>query len=148
VNLTDTRYNYVNRYVRIIAYWFKVLHSNNCIVKADAANGKNNWASRVKTLLCSHGFPDVLITLMLLIANHSCVFLNNLYVMLLFNHGKVIKNLTKYYARSIAILKLHDFSYEIYLDKVTSPALGDLSHRCAHQDIFYASRRGVTDNNV
>ena len=73
----------IHRYVRIIAYWFKVLHSNNCIVKAvyncllnDAANGKNNWARRVKTLLCSHGFPDV---------------------MLLFNHGKVIKNLTKYY---------------------------------------------------
>ena len=121
---------YVNRYVRIIEYWFEVLYSNNCIAKAvytcnyllnDAANGKNNWASCVKTLLCSHGFPDVLITLLLLIANHSCVFLNNLYVLLSFNHGKGIKNRTKYYARSITILQLT--SYDIYLDKVTFPAL-------------------------
>ena len=31
----------------------------HCLLN-DAANGNNNWASRVKTLLCSHGFPDVL----------------------------------------------------------------------------------------
>jgi len=78
---------YANRYVRIIAYGFKVLFSYNCIVKAvyncllnDAANGKNNWASLFRTLLCSHGFPVVFITLMLTIANNNCVVLNNLCV--------------------------------------------------------------------
>ncbi len=56
---------YINRFVRIIKYWFKVIHSENCIIKAsyinslkDCNSGKPNWASGVKSLLYQHGFGD------------------------------------------------------------------------------------------
>ena len=74
---------------------------------------------RVKTLLCSRGFPDVLITIMLLKANHSCVFVNNLSFIQSWQSDKESNQV-------LCTLYNHiktDFSYEIYLDKLTSPAL-------------------------
>lgn len=57
---------YIHRSIRIIKYWFKIINSNNCIMKAayslahqDCIIGKTNWASSVKSLLCEHGFGNV-----------------------------------------------------------------------------------------
>lgn len=57
---------YVNRYVRVIKYWFKIVNSDNCIMKTlydcalvDCYNGKSNWASNVKNLLYRNGYGYV-----------------------------------------------------------------------------------------
>ena len=57
---------YVNRYVRIIKYWCKILRSNNILIGqmynslVEACNnGVNNWAKNVKVLLDSYGFSFV-----------------------------------------------------------------------------------------
>lgn len=58
---------YINRYVRIIKYWFKIVNSNNIILKSmynhalDDHNNKGytNWVSNVKTLLNNYGFAYV-----------------------------------------------------------------------------------------
>ncbi len=56
---------YIQRYVRIIKYWGKLLNTDNCIMKElyissvnDANNGKHNWTSRLKSLLYSFGFGN------------------------------------------------------------------------------------------
>lgn len=57
---------YISRFVRIIKYWFKVLNSDNIIIKKvyqmsyiDCLNGKKNWVSSVKKLLYDYGFNYV-----------------------------------------------------------------------------------------
>jgi hypothetical protein len=57
---------YVNRHVRIIKFWCKVVQSDNIIIKflykdmlEQYNNGKRNWASNVKTLLDSYGYSNV-----------------------------------------------------------------------------------------
>ena len=57
---------YVNRYVRIIKYWLKLLCSNNCIMKVlymvalhDLEANKHNWLFDVKNLLYTYGFGDI-----------------------------------------------------------------------------------------
>ena len=105
------------------------MHSYNCIVKAvyncllnDAANVKNNWASRVKTLLCSRGFSDVF--------NNPYV-VNSKPLMCKFKQyirNAFIQSWQSYKESNQVLCTLYnhiktDFSYEIYLDKVTSPAL-------------------------
>ena len=57
---------YINRYVKIIKFWLKVISTDNVIVKtlynsmviADR-RGLTNWATRVKTLLNNFGFTYV-----------------------------------------------------------------------------------------
>ncbi len=56
---------YIQRYVRIVQYWGKLLNTSNCILSTlyesaviDAENGKINWVSRLKDLLTSFGFGD------------------------------------------------------------------------------------------
>ena len=56
---------YVNRYYRILKYWFKLKSTDNTILKViykefkDCNNGQTNWISNVKSLLCDHGFAEV-----------------------------------------------------------------------------------------
>ena len=57
---------YINRYLRIIKYWFKTCKSNNILTNTivdDAItgieNGKTNWFSNVKSLLSRYGFLNV-----------------------------------------------------------------------------------------
>jgi hypothetical protein len=57
---------YVNRFVRIIKYWLKVVDSDNIIIRtvykqalSDCINGKNNWVSNVRKLLSDYGFAYV-----------------------------------------------------------------------------------------
>ena len=56
---------YINRYVQVIKYWFKVISSENIIVKSVYDNSILNnvrgdsWPFKVKLLLESYGFSDV-----------------------------------------------------------------------------------------
>ena len=62
-----TRYPlFINRYVRFVKYWCKIIDSNNIIVNKlysilldDMTRGKCNWASSVKQLLYNAGFTHV-----------------------------------------------------------------------------------------
>ena len=54
---------FINRYVRIIKYWGKLIFTDNIILKTlynealiNINNGHNNWLSNVKKLLYEHGF--------------------------------------------------------------------------------------------
>ncbi len=56
---------YIQRYVRLVNYWGKLLDTDNCILYAiykssvnDATNGKKNWVSRFKDLLYTFGFGE------------------------------------------------------------------------------------------
>jgi len=57
---------YVNRYVRIVKYWLKVVNSENIIIKTvynqeinDCDKGYKNWVSNVKKLLNDYGFSYI-----------------------------------------------------------------------------------------
>jgi hypothetical protein len=58
---------YINRYVHIIKYWFKLLNTDNVILKCVYQNaleqcnhyGVKNWTYNVKCLLNEHGFSEV-----------------------------------------------------------------------------------------
>ena len=57
---------YINRYVSIIKYWFKLLKTENIILQEvyilsnnDCDRGYTNWVSGVKKLLCEYGFSYV-----------------------------------------------------------------------------------------
>jgi len=56
---------YINRYVQVIKYWFKVISSENIIVKSVYGNSILNnvrgdsWPFKVKLLLECYGFSDV-----------------------------------------------------------------------------------------
>jgi hypothetical protein len=57
---------YISRYVKILRFWFKMLETDNIILKnvysialEDCNNGKTNWLSNLKLLLCNHGFSDI-----------------------------------------------------------------------------------------
>jgi len=58
-------YIYINRYVQVIKYWFKVISSENIIVKSVYDNSiltnvrGDSWPFKVKLLLESYGFSDV-----------------------------------------------------------------------------------------
>jgi len=54
---------YVNRYVRIVKYWLKIINSNNIIIRTvyiqalnDCNKGCKNWVANVKQLLNDYGF--------------------------------------------------------------------------------------------
>ena len=57
---------YIQRYILILKYWLKLLHTDNVILKRIYQNSlercklgsKNNWANKVKTLLDTFGFSD------------------------------------------------------------------------------------------
>ena len=58
---------YINRYVRIIKYWFKIIRSDDIIIQSvikksllDLDNNKINWFANVKKLLTRYGFYYVL----------------------------------------------------------------------------------------
>ena len=60
---------YVNRYVRMMRYWLKLLETDNCILKSIyddmyessllKPNDKLNWCCKIKYLLNTFGFNDV-----------------------------------------------------------------------------------------
>lgn len=57
---------YINRYVRILKYWFKLHQTQNCVLNAvfdlarkDCDLGKKNWLENVKQLLNTHGYGYV-----------------------------------------------------------------------------------------
>jgi exonuclease III len=54
---------YIKRKVRIIKYWFKLLKTNNCILRScydqqytELLKGKSNWLNDVKSILSSNGY--------------------------------------------------------------------------------------------
>jgi hypothetical protein len=58
---------FICRFVKIIKFWFKIVHSNNCIVPKiyslllrDCCGGKSNWVSVVKDNLNSNGSGYIL----------------------------------------------------------------------------------------
>ena len=73
---------YINRYVRIIKFWCKIISSENIIVKhlykcmlKDCENGKKNWASNVKSLLDSFGFSNAWLDQANIVHNQfHCIF--------------------------------------------------------------------------
>jgi hypothetical protein len=57
---------FISRYIRIIKYWFKLLYTDNIILRSvyqlalnDCNKGLCNWVTYVKKLLCDYGFIDV-----------------------------------------------------------------------------------------
>ena len=57
---------YISRYVRMLKYWFKLLYTDNCVLRTifdvsqyDCALGKKNWVQNIKDLLYSHGYGDI-----------------------------------------------------------------------------------------
>ena len=57
---------YINRYVRIIKYWLKIVKTNNILLRvvylqalADSNNGYSNWVTNVRKLLSDFGFAYV-----------------------------------------------------------------------------------------
>ena len=57
---------YVNRYMRIIKYWLKLVKTDNIILRcvynqalSDSNKGHLNWVSNVKRLLNQYGFTFV-----------------------------------------------------------------------------------------
>lgn len=56
---------YVNRYVQIIKYWFKLIHSDNIVLKTLYLNSlinnnrRDSWPQKVKSILDEYGFSDV-----------------------------------------------------------------------------------------
>ena len=57
---------YITRYVQIIKYWFRVINTNNILLKKvydfakqDCLKGLNNWVSNVCRLLNENGFSYV-----------------------------------------------------------------------------------------
>ena len=57
---------FINRYVRIVKCWFKVVNSETIIIQRlykslldDFEEGKRNWAFHIKCLLDSYGFSDM-----------------------------------------------------------------------------------------
>ena len=57
---------YISRYVRMLKYWFKLLYTDNCVLRTifdvsqyDCALGKKNWVQNIKYLLYSHGYGDI-----------------------------------------------------------------------------------------
>jgi hypothetical protein len=57
---------FINRYVRIVKYWFKINSSNNILIRYvynqaldDCNKGYTNWVSNVKKLLNDYGFTYV-----------------------------------------------------------------------------------------
>lgn len=54
---------YISRYLRILKYWFKLLHTDNCILKTvlevtkmDCYMGKKNWLYNIMELLNTYGY--------------------------------------------------------------------------------------------
>ena len=54
---------FINRYVQILKYWFKLQETENCVLKTvlklevcDSMAGKSNWIGNVKTMLITNGF--------------------------------------------------------------------------------------------
>ena len=60
---------YINRYCRMLNYWFKILKTENCILKncyedmfesnAFKPNDKLNWGCKIRDILCKYGFNHV-----------------------------------------------------------------------------------------
>jgi hypothetical protein len=53
---------YINRYCRMLKYWFKILKTEHCILKncyEDKPNDKLNWGCKIRDVLCKYGFNHV-----------------------------------------------------------------------------------------
>jgi hypothetical protein len=57
---------YISRFVRIIKYWCKIVHTDNIIMKTlykiavdDCEKGLKNWALNVKEMLYNNGFGNI-----------------------------------------------------------------------------------------
>ncbi len=57
---------YINRYIKIIKFWFKILNNENIIMQIvykqalhDCNKGYNNWVTNVKNMLNNYGFGYV-----------------------------------------------------------------------------------------
>jgi hypothetical protein len=56
---------YINRYCRMLKYWFKILKTENCILKncyedmfessVFKSNDKLNWGCKIRDILCKYG---------------------------------------------------------------------------------------------
>ena len=57
---------YVNRYIRMLNYWFKLVSTENIILKKvyeqslnNCSKGHRNWVYHIKLMLENHGFADI-----------------------------------------------------------------------------------------
>ena len=57
---------YIARYIKNLKYWFKLLNTDNSLLKVmyklsyeDCLPGKNSWLTHVKQLLCQNGYAYV-----------------------------------------------------------------------------------------
>ena len=63
---------YIERYCRMLRYWFKLLYTRNCILKClyedmfessvVKPNDKLNWACKVRDILFKYGFNNICIS--------------------------------------------------------------------------------------
>ncbi|XP_053375235.1 uncharacterized protein LOC128547230 [Mercenaria mercenaria] len=141
---------YVNRYVRIIKYWLKVVKSDNIFIQSlyyslvsDIEMGRTNWASNVKHLLDSYGFSYVWI-------NPDIVDLNTFHIVF---KNRVIENFVQNCynginnSRCLCSYKLFKttFGFENYLDFL-SPKLRiafSRLRRSSHQLRIESGRYGA-----
>ncbi|MEW8546452.1 MAG: reverse transcriptase family protein, partial [Candidatus Thiodiazotropha sp.] len=118
---------YITRYVRIVKFWFKLLNTENIILRTvydisvlDCEKGYCNWVSNVKTLLEQFGFGYVWLNPYVDPKNFICAFKQRLIDNFIQKWKSDLENnrvLTLYnYFKT-------DFVYEEYLDKVGNKTL-------------------------
>ena len=115
---------YINRYVRAVKYWFKIVNTENCILKSlysvllnDCNRGKRNWATKIKELLCTNGYTYVW-------ENPLIVNPNQFIVLFKQRLADCFKQEWSEHLNTNRVLSLYnnikrDFGYENYLDKLT-----------------------------
>ena len=120
---------YICKYTKILKYWFKILYSNNCILRTvynvqyTACENDNvvNWVSNVKKLLCENGFQYVWIN-PYCIDPHTFVmdFKNRLIDCFKQKwYADITDSRILYYYKHVKTT----FGYEHYLDKIVNPKL-------------------------
>ena len=116
---------YINRYVRIIKFWSKLITSDNIIIQhlykallKAVETGHTNWLSKVKDLLDNTGFSDIWL-------QHDIIDLSSFYTV--FKQRLLDQFIQSWYASisNSQSLELYrhfktNFCYESYLDEVPS----------------------------
>ena len=140
---------YVSRYVLILKYWFKLIHTENTLLQTvyhDAlyrhVNGSNNWVTNVEKLLDEYGFSYVF-------ENPHCIHVNNF--LQLFKRTVIDCFIQKWYADvsnncKLNTLYMHikvDFDIPHYISKLFSFQLrsGITKIRIGAHNLFIESQR-------
>ena len=114
---------FINRYVRILNYWLKIISTDNIILKricsqavADCDDGNRNWVHNIKNMLNAYGLTFLFYNAHFLDVNSCvCTFKN-----------RVIDNFPEEWSRSLersSVLDMYrqfkvTLEYETYLNEV------------------------------